>query len=195
LSVPRPRTVSDDAIIDATLRAIDRHGPARMTLADVADDARLSPAAIVARFGSKHGLLLAVSRRATEKIDDDFADALSHTPSPLRALLDVLVATVKEIESPETLGNHVAFLQLDLVDPELRTQARAHARALQRNIVGVLDAAVRSDEIIATDTRRLARCVYTTFNGALISWALGGRGKLGPWVRHEIEFALAPYRA
>ena len=58
---PRPRAASDADILDATARAMARLGPARLTLADVAREAGLSPATLVQRFGSKRGLLLAVA--------------------------------------------------------------------------------------------------------------------------------------
>ncbi len=193
--MPRPRTVSDDAILDATIQAVGRHGPGRMTLADVAEHAHLSPAAILARFGSKHALLLAVSARSTAQVSEAFDAALGRWPSPLRALTAVLEQTVDGITTPATLANHVAFLQLDLLDPELGAQARAHARALQRSIARTLDAAVAARELTPTDTKRLARMIYTTFNGALVSWAVTGRGNVRRWLRQEIEFALGPYRA
>ena len=49
----RPRTHSDDALLDATFRAVGAVGPARLTLADVAREAGVAPATLVQRFGSK----------------------------------------------------------------------------------------------------------------------------------------------
>ena len=53
----RPRTHSDDALLDATFRAVGAVGPARLTLADVAREAGVAPATLVQRFGSKRALL------------------------------------------------------------------------------------------------------------------------------------------
>ena len=63
----------------AAFRAIARLGPARLTLADVATDVGVSPAAIVQRFGSKRALLLATAadaagggqRRSLTFLEDD----------------------------------------------------------------------------------------------------------------------------
>jgi AcrR family transcriptional regulator len=63
---PRPRQASDAEILAAALTAILRHGPVRLTLAHVAREAGLSPAALVQRFGSKRGLLLAVASGGPE---------------------------------------------------------------------------------------------------------------------------------
>src|SRR5438874_2348746 len=56
---PRRRATTDEAILMATHSAVTRLGPTRLTLADVAREAGISPATIVQRFGSKRGLLLA----------------------------------------------------------------------------------------------------------------------------------------
>src|SRR3712207_9546177 len=61
---PRPRTVSDDDILAATGRALQRASPAQLTLADVAAEAGLPPATPLPRFGSKRGLLLALAAQA-----------------------------------------------------------------------------------------------------------------------------------
>ena len=48
-------------------------------------------------------------------------------------------------------------------------------------------------ELTAVDTARLAQGVQTTYNGALITWAIHRRGRLGPWLRRELDTLLAPY--
>jgi AcrR family transcriptional regulator len=58
----RPRTVSDEELLEATARAVSRVGPARLTLADVAKEAGVVPATLVQRFGTKRGMLLALMK-------------------------------------------------------------------------------------------------------------------------------------
>ncbi|HEX6597146.1 MAG TPA: helix-turn-helix domain-containing protein, partial [Acidimicrobiales bacterium] len=84
----RPRLASDDDILDATARAVSRHGPGQLTLATVAGEAGITAAAILQRFGSKRGLLLALSRRSTAGAAEAVAAALarSKTGSPREAL-------------------------------------------------------------------------------------------------------------
>jgi AcrR family transcriptional regulator len=191
----RPQTVSDEQLLAATSRMIERLGASRVTLADVAEEAGISPAVLIQRFGSKHGLLLAVARRAREAIDDVFATALAQPGARLTTLVELLSGFVRGIDSPEVLGNHVSFLHLDLVDPELREQAQGQSRAVERGIRKLLTAAVDAGELVDTDPRRLATAVHTTYNGALITWALTGKGRLAAWVARELRFALAPYAA
>ena len=61
---PRPRQNTDLEILYAAFRAIARLGPSKLTLADVAREADVSPASLVQRFGSKRALLLAASSDA-----------------------------------------------------------------------------------------------------------------------------------
>ena len=68
----RPRTKSDAAVLEAAAVVFGRTGPS-FTLADVAKEAGLAPATLVQRFGSKRGLLLALSKTAAEGADACFA--------------------------------------------------------------------------------------------------------------------------
>ena len=68
----RPRTKPDAAVLEAAGRVFGTVGPG-FTLADVAKEAGLAPATLVQRFGSKRGLLLAVSKLAAEGADACFA--------------------------------------------------------------------------------------------------------------------------
>ncbi len=153
----------------------------------------ISAGAIVQRFGSKRDLLLAVGEVSGSAIDADVEAALARRP-PLRALEHFLVTRARGLGTPEQMANHMAFLQLDLADPELRTRAQGHARALLAGIRRLLGAAVDADELRYTALDEQALAVYTTYNGALVSWALVGRGSLSSWLRSRLAAALAPYR-
>src|SRR5207253_320127 len=57
---PRPRQTSDQQILAATMRVMQRLSPTQLTLAEVAREAGVVPATLIQRFGTKRGLLLAV---------------------------------------------------------------------------------------------------------------------------------------
>jgi AcrR family transcriptional regulator len=185
----RPRTRSDDELLDATVRAIGAVGPTRLTLADVAREAGVAPATLVQRFGSKRALLLALSGRAAGR-----AAAAFPRPGndPLKALADGLVALTAPVADPDAFAHHLAFLQLDLADPELRANAAAHARAVRRAIRRLLDAAVAAGQLAPCDTPALAAAVHAIYQGALIAWALDRRGTPGARVRAALRALLAP---
>ena len=59
---PRARKATDEDVYCAVIQAISRLGPQRMTLGDVAREVGVTAGALVQRFGSKRGLLLAAIR-------------------------------------------------------------------------------------------------------------------------------------
>ena len=88
----RPRSLSNDQILDATTRVLQRLGPGRLTLADVAAEVGLVPATLIQRFGSKRGLLLAHAERAAQQIGPLLRAARAEAVSPLDALIETLTA-------------------------------------------------------------------------------------------------------
>jgi len=190
----RPRTVSDEAILGAALAVIGREGPARLTLALVGEEVGLSPSTLVQRFGSKQGLLLAASRFGTGMVEVMFQDASATTASPLEALFQALSDLPGDIDTPERLANHVAFLQLDLADLELRALAVEHARIMRTQIRRLLDEAVTCGELRQCNTTDLTEAVYAIVSGALITWALGGEGDPSAWLRARVGFLLDCFR-
>ncbi|MFC6883538.1 MULTISPECIES: TetR/AcrR family transcriptional regulator [Actinomadura] len=188
----RPRTTSDEAVLAAAARAIGAHGTAALTLAKVAEEAGLSPATLVQRFGSKRGLLLAVARTAEGAAASAFERARAAHGSPLAALLAALDSFAAPVRTPEEMANHLGFLQLDLTDPEFRDLARAQARRIHGEIARLVGEAERDGELAEGLT---ARSVQVAYNGALITWAIDGSGTLADALRAALTQLIDPYRA
>ncbi|MEA2247747.1 MAG: hypothetical protein QOH46_2276 [Solirubrobacteraceae bacterium] len=192
--MPRPKTIDDSAVLDAAVRVIDRAGPSNLTFAAVAREVGLSPATLVQRFASRRGLLLAIARRAAEDAGSSLREAARRHRSPLRALIAGLVGMSSPVASPEAMANQLAFLQIDLSDPDFHRLALAHTAAVRSEIETILDAAVAAGELAIPDTSRLAGAVQTTYNGAMITWAIYRKGRLDTWLRRELDTLLAPHR-
>jgi AcrR family transcriptional regulator len=192
---PRPRTVSDSAILAAASRAVSRRGPARVTLADVGREVGLSAATLVQRFGSKRGMLLAVAQTGAQDVAREFAAARAAHRRPLAALTAGLVGLSAWAATPEMLSNYLAFLQIDLTDPEFHRHALAQARNTRTEILHLLDQAVAAGDLVPCDTARLAKTVQGAYNGALVTWAIYREGRGADWVRDELDAVLAPHRA
>ncbi|TDD01441.1 TetR/AcrR family transcriptional regulator [Nonomuraea deserti] len=191
----RPRTTSDEAILRAAARAIGRHGPQSLTLAVVAQEAGLSPATLVQRFGSKRGLLLALAEQAKESVAQPFLRAREEHGSRLEALRAAVVGLSESVATPEELANSLGFLQLDLTDPGFRAHAAEHARRTRDEMAALLAEAVAAGELEGeTDVARLAHAVQVTYNGVLILWALTGEGALADAMRDALDETLRPYR-
>ncbi|MEW9550393.1 TetR family transcriptional regulator [Nonomuraea sp. NPDC050783] len=192
----RPRTTSDEAILQAAARAIGRHGPQGLTLAVVAQEAGLAPATLVQRFGGKRGLLLALAGHSAGTVRLPFLRAREAHRSPLAALRAALAGLAEGVSTPEELANSLAFLQLDLTDAEFRAHAAEHARRTRDEIAALLADAVAAGELApATDTGRLAGAVQVTYNGVLILWALTGDGPLPAALAEALDDTLRPHLA
>jgi AcrR family transcriptional regulator len=191
---PRPRETSDNAILEATARAIARVGPARLTLAHVAGEVGVAPATLVQRFGSKRGLLLALARQGTAATCDGYAAIRAAHASPLAAVFALADCMAGMAGTPEELANHLAFLHIDLTDAEFHALALAQARAAHAEIKAILDAAVEAGELVRCDTNRLARAVQGTLGGGLLAWAIERAGTAADWLRDDMETLLRPYQ-
>ena len=188
----RPRTVDDAVVLTAAAEVVNRIGPARLTLQRVADEVGLSAPTLVQRFGSKRGLLLAMGEQASSGWADVFVAARERRPdSPLGALVAALTELTAHVSTPEAMANSVAFLQMDLSDPEFHERAAGSLRQMRLLVTALLDDAVRLDELpAATDTAALATSVLNAYNGALISWAIFREGDLAGWLERELRYVL-----
>jgi AcrR family transcriptional regulator len=192
---PRPRTVDDNGILEAAGRIISRHGPAKFTLADIGREVGLSAAALVRRFGSKRGLMLALARSARDSVDACFDIVRASHPSPLAAVLAAATEMTRYVKSPEEMSNHLAFLQTDLSDPDFYAVMLENSRRIIAGYQSLLDEAVTARELVPCDTARLARAVDALAGGSLIGWAVYREGEAEAWVRHDLDTLLEPYRA
>ena len=191
---PRPRTVTDDEILAATARAMSKVPPTRFTLAEVAREVGLAPATLVQRFGSKRGLLLALSAQSAAGMDACFDAVRQAHASPVEALLAAATEMARFSPTPEELANSIAYLHIDLSDAEFHRHILESSRAMQRGYRRLLDDAVEARELVPCDTERLARAVEAVAAGSLIGWAIHRKGKAEGWVRKDLDTLLSPYR-
>ena len=191
---PRARKVTDDDVFAAAQRAMTRHGPTELTLAHIAAEAGVTAGRLVQRFGSKRGLLLALSRRFGGGAGEMFRALRVAHPSPLEALREYGACMAGLAPTPEALARNLAYLQLDLTDPDFRANLLANARESRRELEALVRDAVRSGELAAdTLPAQLARTVESVINGALMTWACHQEGTAQRWLRRELDAVLAPY--
>ena len=191
----RHRTQPDSDVLAGTIRVISRVGPARFTLADVAAEVGLAPATLLQRFGSKRGLLLAVAEQAATGVEECFSQARSRSRSPMAALNATLREITRYARTPEEMANGLAFLELDLTDPDFRRLARRSSKAILAGYRALLDDAIAARELVARDTGRLARAIQALANGSMLEWAIHREGALADWLRRDVATLLDPFRA
>jgi len=191
---PRPRKVSDEEIFAATHRATQRLAPSELTLAEIAAEAGVTAGAVAQRFGSKRALLLALAKGAAESTGDFIAELRAKHKSPLAAVRAYAECMAQLARSPAALARNLAYLQIDLADPEFRDQLSVQARLTRAGLRDVLAAAVAAGELKrGTDVDALARTVEAIVSGSLMTWAFYHEGPAERWIRDDVNAVLAPY--
>jgi AcrR family transcriptional regulator len=191
----RPRSASDEAIFEAVAAVVTASGPSGLTLAAVGERAGLSAPALAQRFRSKQGLLAAFAAREATSVADVFAAARAGDADPVTALVTTLAGMSGAGTTRDGLANNLAFLQMDLTDPELRPHAVAHGRALRAGIAALVADAVQARLLAAgTLPEALAADLWAAYCGAMVTWAIDGTGTLRDWIAEHLERILAPHR-
>ena len=131
MSPPRQK-VTDDEVFGAVQRAMTRRGPHELTLADIATEAGVTPGLLVQRFGSKRGLLLAVSARFAGSAGSLFEGLRGAHGRPLATLRAYAACMAGLASTPEALSRNLAYLQIDLTDAAFRAHLVKNARATRR---------------------------------------------------------------
>lgn len=192
---PRPRTVEDAAILEAAVNVIGRIGPDRLTLADVGEEAGLSAATLIQRFGSKRDLMLSVLRFATMRFDERFENAIQKSKSPLEAIFAAAMDR-PPIASPEELGRMLAFYLSEIGDPDFRALAIENSQKAVAGFKKMLDDAVEAGELAETyiDTAQLSETIYSLLMGTLFTWTISAEGNYRARIRRELDVLLRPFR-
>ncbi|MCH7230188.1 TetR family transcriptional regulator [Glycomyces sp. L485] len=181
-------------ILQRAAAVIGRVGPAKLTLAAVAAEAGVVPATLIQRFGSKHGLLVALAERSARGANEAFERLREQHAAPLPALEALAVESMAPMTTPEIFANHLAFLCMDLTDPRLHEHALVIHEAQCAAIRSLLDEAVaRADLRAETDTAGLAGSIQAIIAGTGLSWALDRQGTLPQRLRHEIRALLSSH--
>jgi len=184
--VARRKTQTNEAVLDAALRAVERIGPVRMTLADVAAESGLAPATLLQRFGSKAGLLAAAFQLGNERLRSA-VEALPAGPPDETALVAFFVGTARGFDRA-TMADNVLMLSEDLRDPLLSAIGAERSALLRR-------AAERLMPDFVADRPGAARMIEAHWHGAVIQAALVGEADIPGAVAAALRALLATLRA
>ena len=191
---PRARKVSDEEVFAAAYRAMTRLGPGDLTLAQIAAEAGVTASALVQRFGSRRELLLQLANGAANSAGDFITDLRKRHRSPLAALRAYAECLAGLAESPSALARNLAYLQIDLTDPDFRKPLAVQARATRAGLESLIAAAISARELrSSTKPRALARTVEAVLSGSMMTWAYYQDGPAARWMRDDLDAVLAPF--
>ncbi|WP_121000789.1 TetR/AcrR family transcriptional regulator [Saccharothrix australiensis] len=187
--MPRPKTITDERLLTATGAVIGRRGPA-FTLAEVAAEAGVSVGTVAQRFGSKNGLLQALTRRATVDVERRMR-AAAEGRDPLAGLRAALLSWFEGIADPGQAGNHLAQLGVDLVDPELRALLADLYGAAERTVLALTR---RVHLPRAPSPERAARVLTVLVHGVAVDWSVRPRGDLADRLAEDVDAVLDAWK-
>jgi AcrR family transcriptional regulator len=186
----RPRTVSDDSIYGACLGVLAEHGSVGLTLARVASELGVTPAAIRQRFGSKRGVLLEIARRRAFGVGAGVAVARRLPGARLDALEAFLMGRIEGLDEPVRVANAITAYVDNAADPELRALFDGELAEMERGIGSLLADAAEAGEIEGPVTPALTSAVFAAFEGAVTIWAIAPRGAVGERVHEALAVVL-----
>ena len=185
--MPRQKTMSDEAVLDATLEVMRVQGLRDFTLADVGQAVDLAPATLLQRFGGKRALIV----RALAHDNNQFATRLAQLPDNIgpAAVIAVFALLTQNSASPPPIPAERLWLSLDLSDHELNTLARRRQETLHAAVV------VRMP-VLPIEPDDAARLIEAQWLGALIQWSVASERSLIAYVTAALAdwFALVTRR-
>jgi AcrR family transcriptional regulator len=192
IGVARPRSISDDRLLTAAAAVIGSVGPG-FTLAQVAAEAQVAVGTVAQRFGSKSGLLQALSRVTTLRAVDSMRAVSAAEGAPLAGLRAALVSVYVALGDAETAANHLGQLGVDIGDPQLRALLGEHFAAVESELRRLVRAAA-AELPGAPEAARAARTLLAVINGVSLDWSIRPKGRLVDRVEQDIDAVLVGWR-
>lgn len=188
--VARPKTITDERLLAAAAEVIGRKGPG-FTVADVAERAGVSVGTVAGRFGSKSGLLQALTRQATAEYERRMRAAAAAAADPADGLRAALLTWFEDLTDPAEAQNHLAQLGVDLIDPRLRALLADLFEATERTVLEL----TRQVELPRGPApERAARVLTGLLQGVSMDWSVRPRGELADRLAQDVDAVLDAWK-
>lgn len=188
--VARPKTITDERLLAAAAEVIGRKGPG-FTVADVAERAGVSVGTVAGRFGSKSGLLQALTRQATAQNERRMREAAAARADPADGLRAALLTWFEDLTDPAEAQNHLAQLGVDLIDPTLRALLADLFEATERTVLAL----TRQVELPRGPApERAARVLTGLLQGVSMDWSVRPRGELADRLAQDVDAVLDAWK-
>lgn len=180
--MPRPKLVSDEAVLDAANEVLIERGSASFTLSDIAVKVGLSRAALIQRFQSREVILREMAKREVVQTER-YLNSL-----PLDASIEGLWSFLREIVGSmgagKNFGARVLIAWMETRDPHLRVMANERYELVQKAI------AIRVPPTVIAPSM-LARHLHAVIAGATMQWIVSGDDDLAEYVLLRLTEALS----
>lgn len=184
----RPRSISDERLVAAAGEVIARIGPG-FTLAQVAAEAGVAVGTVAQRFGSKSGLLQALSVAGTKET----VERMRAVGTGVNGLRAALVSVYAGLGDAEAAANNLGQLGVDIGDPVLRKLLGEHFTAVEAEIRHLIRGCTAELPGVPGPVRA-ARTLLDVINGVALDWSIRPRGRLVDRLEQDIEAVLVGWR-
>jgi AcrR family transcriptional regulator len=101
---PGSEAEARERIVGAAMRCVDRYGPEKTGLSDVAEDLGVTRQTVYRYFAGTDDLLAAVARSAADNYLDRLARHLAQVTDPAEAVVEALAFTIERLPEERYLG-------------------------------------------------------------------------------------------
>lgn len=188
VKMPRPKTQSDETVLQAAHRLIHEEGPEALTFARLAQVSGLAPATLVQRFKTKAGLMQAALLHAWDGLDAKTAQLAAEVPKTPQGAIRLLTALSGDYGGIESYAKGLLVLREDLRDPVLRARGTAWRRALSQ----ALD---RCFTEVPSAPKDVGLLMATHWQGSLLWWGFDPKEDVARFVAGSLKRFVAAISA
>jgi AcrR family transcriptional regulator len=189
----RPRVLNEDRLLDAAAQELAEVGPAAFTLAGAADRADASAATYIKRFGSRHGVFLALNRRWADRVVAGIDSAVA-THQGVDRVREAVLWGVHEMDMPAHAVNNLAVFALDLTHSDMRAILQEGWMAQHQKITELLTEVMRDGLLAAApQPDQAARMLIALVEGTRIAWCVHPEGSLESVIRRHVDALLGAW--
>ncbi|WP_433781388.1 TetR family transcriptional regulator [Actinomycetospora sp. CA-101289] len=183
--MPRPKTRTDEQVLDAALELVHVGGVERLTFAAVAERCGLSAATLVQRFGTKATLTHRALWHAWDRLDASTAELAAAVPRTPDGAVELLIGLSRQYgDDVATYRSGLLVLHEDLGDASLRARGRAWEQALTAALEGCF-ASTRGAPA------GIGHVLASHWQGALTWWAFDASSSLGDYLTGSLGALIA----
>ncbi|WP_426125340.1 TetR/AcrR family transcriptional regulator [Pararhizobium sp. PWRC1-1] len=182
--MPRPRTLSDQHLLDLVLTLIHAEGPEAATFSAVSKASGLSGSTLVQRFSTKTAMLRQALLHAWDELDAETAQLCGSIPkTPLGAVALLVGLSQNYGDSAAVYADGLRLLREDFRDPLLQARGAAWGRTLVE--------AISACFVTVSRPEVTARLMLAQWQGSLLWWGFEVDGPVVPYVEAQLQEFLA----
>lgn len=182
--MPRPKTQSDERILEIALSVMGERGPDVLTFSTLAERCGLSAATLVQRFGNKEKLKKSALLLAWDQLDAETVRLAASVPRTPDGAIELLIGLTRGYGEIDTFAEGLLMLREDLRDPVLR----ARGAAWKANLCEALEACFSQTSRCPVGIGLLAA---THWQGSLLWWSFDPKQKVEDYVEESLRGFIA----